>query len=181
MKTLSKSPADWIETERLHLVAPSVAYAADCHAYGSDPVFCEYLDAEPSRGIDDAAAFLRALIADNASGKRIYWLITLGDRAIGSLGFNMLFNPKHLTQDFGYGIGSEYWGRGYFNEAAGAVLDYGFNTLRLHRIQATTRADNRRSVAGLERLGFRHEATHEEFYQTADGRRDAAVWAKLAH
>ena len=82
-----------IETKRLVLVEPAVTYAADVHAYSSDPSFCEYIEAAPSRGIKDATAFLNGLIADNRAGKRIYWLIVLDGRAIGYNRFQYVVQP----------------------------------------------------------------------------------------
>ena len=46
------------------------------------------------------------------------------------------------------------WGKGYATEAAKAILDYGFNTLKLPVIYAIARSDNVRSLRVIQRLGM---------------------------
>jgi ribosomal-protein-alanine N-acetyltransferase len=54
-------------------------------------------------------------------------------------------------------LSPEFWGKSLMTEAAGAVLDYGFNVLNLHRIQATVLPENHRSVGLIEKLRFKRE------------------------
>lgn len=166
-----------LTTERLLLVPPSLAFVDDVFEYASDPVFCRYIDAEPAKRSDDAMSYLESLMAGNENRKRLYWLVIFEGHCVGSLGFNFLYNPRHRTQDFGYGLAPRVWGKGLFSEAAQPVLKYGFENLGLDRIQAATRSDNSRSVNALLRLGFRLEATLTRFYETSDGRADCALLA----
>lgn len=171
-----------LATDRLLLVPPSERHVADVFDYGGDPEFCAYISARPFTSQEQARDFLRALIDDNFAGRRSYWVVTLKDTgaAIGTMGFNFLFDRSSGVADFGYGIARSHWGAGLFQEAARAVVRYGFETLGLKRIQATTRADNARSVRGVEKAGFRREAELRSFYATTTGRADAVVLAILA-
>jgi RimJ/RimL family protein N-acetyltransferase len=63
----------------------------------------------------------------------------------------------HRQADLGFTFAREYQGRGLAREAAEAVLDYGFDTLNLHRVVAVADRENERSVALLGRLGMRRE------------------------
>lgn len=162
-------------TERLELIPPSLDFANDVFEYASSPDFCRYIDATPARTLNDTRNFLHNLIAANNNKERQYWLITIEGKCIGSLGFNFSFNPRHRTQDFGYGLSPDFWGQGIFSEAAATVIQYGFNVLNLDRIQALTRADNTRSVRALNQLGFSQEATLKRFYQLESGRADCAL------
>ena len=59
--------------------------------------------------------------------------------------------------------------------------DYGFTTMRLHRVQAHTIADNHRSVRLLERLGFQREGTLREYSWEDDlAFHDSAVYGLLS-
>jgi ribosomal-protein-alanine N-acetyltransferase len=72
-----------------------------------------------------------------------------------------------------------HWGQGIASEAARAVIDYGFTTMKLHRIQAHTIADNH-PVRLLERLGFRREGTMREYSLEDDlSFHDSAVYGLL--
>ena len=42
-------------------------------------------------------------------------------------------------------------------EASAAILEFGFTTLRLHRVFAQTTSDNAASIRVLERLGMQQE------------------------
>ena len=76
-------------------------------------------------------------------------------RVIGLLG---LIRGDHRQGEMGWALGAEYRGQGYATEAASALMDYGFNSLGLHRIHADTNSDNRASRRVMERLGMRREA-----------------------
>lgn len=65
--------------------------------------------------------------------------------------------PNFLTTDWvvGYLLRREYWGRGYATEALVAVLDYGFDVLRVPRIYAECYLANTASARVMERAGMR--------------------------
>jgi len=75
-------------------------------------------------------------------------------KVIGLLG---LIRQDHGQGEMGWVLGVEYRGQGYATEAARALMDYGFNTLGLHRIHADTSTDNVASWRMMERLGMRRE------------------------
>jgi ribosomal-protein-alanine N-acetyltransferase len=54
-----------------------------------------------------------------------------------------------------YGLAPGAWGRGYATESARAVLDFGFRSLGLRKITASTDVPNVASVRVIERLGMR--------------------------
>jgi len=61
--------------------------------------------------------------------------------------------------DVGFALLPQYAGRGYATESARAVLAYGRETLGLERIVGITAPDNRASIAVLEKIGLRFEAS----------------------
>jgi ribosomal-protein-alanine N-acetyltransferase len=62
-----------------------------------------------------------------------------------------------------YTIAREYWGQGLATEAAQAILDYGFEQLKLSRLICVIDAENRASRKVAEKIGmaFEREA-HDE-------------------
>lgn len=54
-----------------------------------------------------------------------------------------------------FGIGSQWWGKGFARESANAVMQYAFNQLGFDRINASTDAPNAGSARVLERLNMR--------------------------
>lgn len=63
----------------------------------------------------------------------------------------------HQRAELGYWVGVPHWGRGYATEAARACVAYGFEVLRLNRIDAMHFSRNAASGAVLRKAGFRHE------------------------
>lgn len=51
----------------------------------------------------------------------------------------------------------EYYNKGYASEAASAILKYGFEDLKLHRIVATCQPENIPSYRVMEKIGMRRE------------------------
>lgn len=91
-------------------------------------------------------------------GKAIRWGIYSKEDSclVGSCGFNSSLYQTHQGE-IGYELGLEYWGRGLMGEALGAILDYGFETLKLNRIEAYVMPENVNSQKLLQRLGFHKE------------------------
>lgn len=83
-----------------------------------------------------------------------------GKGLIGMIG--LVLTEKHSRGELGYWIGKPYWSRGYATEAAEAVLRYGFETLRLHRIWAGHFGRNPASGRVLEKIGMTYEGTRRQ-------------------
>jgi len=87
------------------------------------------------------------------------WAIALKDsrEIVGTIILIQLWDEEeNLTQDYeiGWHLKKSAWGKGYATEAAKAILDYGFNTLKLPVIYAIARSDNVRSLRVIQRLGM---------------------------
>lgn len=68
-----------------------------------------------------------------------------------------LANPGEA--ELGYWIAYKLWGHGLASEAAGRLVQRGFEELGLSRIWASTFIDNERSKRVLTKLGFRYDST----------------------
>jgi len=79
-------------------------------------------------------------------------------RVIGNVGFNAKRTGENLQGMIGWTLGKSYEGGGYATEAAAALLDYLFLSLRFHRVYALTSPKNPKSWRLMERLGMRREA-----------------------
>ena len=88
----------------------------------------------------------------------LFWAMTLKgeDRIIGGIVY-WNFDPGFHCAEIGYELHPAYWQQGLMSEGMKAVLDYGFNELGLHRIEATPFAENEPSCKFLAKLGFTYE------------------------
>jgi len=133
-------------------------------AYQSQP---EYLRYYPWNGRteEQVRAFLARFLAwQSEEPRRKYQLaVTLAETGelIGCCGIR-----KELAEsseaELGYEIAPAQWGQGYATEAARAMLAFGFDTLRLHRVWSTCVAENVASAHVLAKLGMRLEGRLRE-------------------
>jgi ribosomal-protein-alanine N-acetyltransferase len=72
---------------------------------------------------------------------------------------HMLFHPWFAPQiyEIGWVFNKGYHGQGYATEAAYALLEYGFETLQIHRVIATCQRENVPSYRVMEKLGMQRE------------------------
>ena len=78
-------------------------------------------------------------------------------KLIGTCGLEGI-NSKDNHATFGIVIGEkDCWSKGYGLEAAGLIINYGFQQLNLHRIYSNAVAFNERSIKFHKKVGFREE------------------------
>lgn len=75
-------------------------------------------------------------------------------RAVGQVSFNNVVRGAFCSCHLGFGIDAALEGRGLMREALERAIRWGFEDLRLHRIEANHRPENVRSGGLLRRLGF---------------------------
>ncbi len=75
---------------------------------------------------------------------------------IGLLGFK-IGNKKYRRGEVWFKLNSEHWNKGYGTECLKAIINYGFDTLNLHRIEAGCAVNNTGSTKVLEKAGMIRE------------------------
>jgi RimJ/RimL family protein N-acetyltransferase len=98
---------------------------------------------------------------------------------IGDCAFHIEADSPRLAW-VGYSLAPAFQGRGLATEAVGALVDYAFKVLGMHRVAAHTDARNAASIALLARLGFVHEARFARADWFKGGWEDDWVFARLA-
>jgi RimJ/RimL family protein N-acetyltransferase len=145
--------SDPVETQRLRVRPFSRGDWPDVHAYTSDAGVMTYVE-EGCMTEEQTRQFVDENLGDDA---RVYAVELLAEnRLIGHVNFYPWYGPR--TYEIGWVFHPRYHGRGYATEAAAALLRYGFETLRLHRIIATCQPENTPSWRVMEKLGMRREA-----------------------
>ncbi len=179
-----------LRTERLVLRPLEASDSADVYAYQRLPEVIRFLP-WPER--DRAEAYEHT--AKRANGRIlavdddfIVLALTLPgepsvddparDRVIGDL-MVRVSSVVHAQLEIGWVLHPDFQGRGFASEGARALLDFTFETLHPHRVQAMLDARNAASAALCERLGMRREATLlEEEYNDGEWQ-DTAVYGIL--
>ena len=170
-----------IETERLILRDFVPEDWAAILAYQSDPRYLRYY-AWTDRTEEEVRAFLQIFLERQQAHPRLKFqlAITLRENGqlIGNCGIRKDYAEARVA-DIGYELAPDYWGQGYATEAAGAIIAFGFEELKLHRIWADCVAENVASARVLEKLGMRLEGRLRE-NQCFKGRRwDTLIYGLL--
>lgn len=128
---------------------------------------------------DDAETWLSRHGPSAADGTGFTFAVTdREDRLVGAVGLALA--PRHRRAELGYWIGVEHWGRGFATEAGAAVLEFGFGTLGLNRIEAHCFVGNGASARVLEKLGMHFEGVLRQHVVKEGNPRDGLFYAILA-
>jgi len=167
MLKLNFTPFPELTTERLLLRQITMDDAADIFFLRSDERVLKYIGKEPAASIEEAKAFIQKIADIIKANDGILWGITLQEESSKVIGTICYWNvqPENYRSEFGYALHPEYWRKGRMKEAILKVLDYGFETMKLHSVEARTAPGNIASGAVLEATGFVKEGhLKDEFF-----------------
>ncbi|MDQ2718676.1 MAG: GNAT family N-acetyltransferase [Bacteroidota bacterium] len=90
----------------------------------------------------------------------IWWAVCSSDNKIfyGAGGLNNL-SKEHKKAEIGFWLISDFWGKGIMQEAMPLICNYGFDKLRLHRMEGFVETENTNCKRAMAKLDFRHEGT----------------------
>ncbi len=92
------------------------------------------------------------------------------------------WNKDHRRAEIGYVMEDEsYRNAGLMSEAVAAILEYGFNELKLHRIEALVGVNNIPSLRIMDKFEFIQEGLLREHTIQSDGYEDSIFFSKLTH
>jgi RimJ/RimL family protein N-acetyltransferase len=172
-----------LRTQRLLLRDVQPDDWRDVHGYASDPEVVKYMRWGPNTE-EQSRAKVAARTLEPAPSPRLNWELVIELKStrhvIGGCGIR-LHSTVNRDADIGYVLHRDYWGQGLITEAASAIIEVGFSTLRMHRIWATTDPENLRSIRVLERLGMRLEGLLRENLWCKERWRDSALYSVLEH
>jgi ribosomal-protein-serine acetyltransferase len=133
---------------------------------------------QTTRSPADVRAFIERSLASvtdrDANG------IWVGEEYVGNVGLRV--DVAMHAGELGYWNVRGVEGSGLITKACRRLIDYGFGERQLHRIEIHAAADNRRSRAVAERLGFTCEASMRDGHRHPDGTYvDQVVYGLLEH
>ena len=129
--------------------------------------------------IDDAENILSDYINEQKLQKSMRWAITYsaGNEFIG--GIRLVPNLSYNSAEVGFWIGKDYWRKGIAFETAARVIKFGFEVLKLNRIEAHAMQENTSSIKLLEKLGLKQEGYHPELVRKWGVYKDVLTFGML--
>jgi ribosomal-protein-alanine N-acetyltransferase len=101
------------------------------------------------------------------------------DTAVGLFQVRQL-EPGWGTAEWGFALGSAFWGTGIFSEGSEMVLDFVFETVGVHRLEARAAVQNGRGNGALQKVGAVQEGILRRSFLRDGQYMDQALWAILA-
>ena len=101
------------------------------------------------------------------------------DTAVGLFQVRQL-EPGWGTAEWGFALGSAFWGTGLFAEGARMVLEFAFETIGVHRLEARAAVLNGRGNGALGKLGAVKEGVLRRSFLRDGQYLDQVLWAILA-
>lgn len=84
------------------------------------------------------------------------------------------------TAEWGFAMGSGFWGTGVFLEGARMVLDFVFDTIGVHRLEARASVSNGRGNGALRKVGAAQEGLLRRAFERHGQHYDQVLWSILA-
>ena len=175
------SPFPELNTQRLLLRRMTKLDANEILCLRSNDRVMQYIDREKAKSTTDADIFISRINASIDSNNGIMWGIALienTNKLIGNIGFWRLIK-EHYRAEIGYMLHPDFWKKNIMKEAMQTVIDYGFNNMKLHSIEAHINPDNTASAKLLESTGFNKEAHFKEDFFFQGIFRDSAIYSRL--
>ena len=175
------SPFPEIKTGRLLLRKMTRDDAEEIFNLRSSEVVMKYIDRERAKSIKDAEVFIDRISSSIESNNGIIWGITIKEnptKLIGNIGYWRLIKENYRAE-VGYMLSPFFWKNGIMKEALLEVIDFGFNKMNLHSIEANINPGNAASAVLLESTGFVREAYFKEDYFFNGTFLDTVIYSRL--
>ena len=169
-------------TSRLNLMLISISDHDKIHELHSLPETDRFNTLGIPKNSSETQKIVEEWIIKNNNGKQTNFtfkveLIT--EKAfIGLIALN-LGNPKYKTAEVWYKFHPDYWNKGYATESLHKIIEFGFDNLNLHRIEAGCAVDNIGSIRTLEKAGMTREGGKRKVLPLKNGWSDNFEYAIL--
>ncbi len=106
--------------------------------------------------------------------------VTVGDSdvAIGIFQLREL-EPGFGTAEWGFAIGSAFWGSGVFTDGAQLMVQFAFETVGVHRLEARAAVKNGRGNGALRKIGAVQEGVLRRSFLRNGEYLDQVLWSIL--
>ena len=167
----ASTPFPQLLTKRLLLRQLTLSDADQIFSLRSNDVVNKYLDRPKANSLEDAKTFITTILFAISNHHSIYWAISFLNqpKLIGTICL-WNFSEQRDKAEIGYELLPEFQNKGIMQEAFSAVLQFGFEVLKLKMIEAWTVQQNESSIKILKRNYFeRNIEMEDKIDRTKDG------------
>ena len=172
-----------LETERLNIKPISKLNIEDVFNLQSLEETAKFNTSGIPKNIDETKSTVENWIVENAkeNTKRFTFSVELinGNEFIGLIGIN-LGKEHYKNAEVWFQYDYKFWNKGYATETLRKILDFGFENLKLHRIEGGCAIENIGSIKVLEKVGMLREAHTRKLLPLKSGWSDNYGYAILS-
>jgi len=170
-----------LNTKDLHLRTPVLTDADSMFAMLSDAETVKYWSNQPAKDSAEALRKLNEDLESAALGNSISWALSLhGEHKMIGKCVLFQFDQSNHRAEIGFILNRAYWRRGLMQQALEVVIKFGFEELKLHRLEADVDPGNTGSLAILEKLGFEREGFFRERWLICGDWKDSVMLGLLS-
>lgn len=147
----------------------------------SDCEVTKYLNINAFTHIGQAKEMIELLNQLAVEQKAMRWTIVLKEtnHPIGSCGYNTWIKEEGYRGEIGYDLDRKYWGQGIMSEALHGLIQFGFSTMGLNRIEALVEPGNIPSCKLLGKIGFCEEGLLRDYQYNKEKFTDLTMYSLL--
>jgi RimJ/RimL family protein N-acetyltransferase len=101
------------------------------------------------------------------------------DSAVGLFQIRQL-EPGFSTAEWGFALGSAFWGTGVFVDGANLAVDFAFDVIKSHRLEARAAVQNGRGNGALRKIGATQEGVLRKSFLRNGEYLDQVLWTILS-
>jgi RimJ/RimL family protein N-acetyltransferase len=132
----------------------------------------------PPTTVEGFERFISWTIREREAGRYLCFAVVPEgyDTAVGLFQVRQL-DPTFGTAEWGFAIGSAFWGKGLFTEGAALVVDFAFDVIGVHRLEARAAVANGRGNSALRKVGAIQEGVLRQSFLRGGKQYDQALWS----
>jgi ribosomal-protein-alanine N-acetyltransferase len=135
----------------------------------------------PPTSVEGFERFIAWTHRERTAGRYVcYGIVPAGcEDAVGIIQLRQL-GPSMEVAEWGFALGSRFWGTGVFQTSARAVLAFTFAVLGTMRIEARSATENGRGNGALQKLGATREGVLRKSFLKDGVYHDQVLWSIVA-
>jgi len=173
-------PVDDIQCNQIYLRQINKTDVQAIFKIYSDNKVTKYLDDPAMERLVHAEYFIDKVMLGYLNGHLLEWAIVEKNKnsLIGTIHYKE-WDYKHGHAEIGFALSREWWGKGIMKELLSPFLQFGFNELKLNRIQANIHTSNKTCTKLFENFGFKIEGILRERFCLNNTPQDVMVVSLL--
>jgi RimJ/RimL family protein N-acetyltransferase len=134
----------------------------------------------PPTTIEGFERFIAWTHRERAAGRYVCFAVVPHgmDGAVGIFQIRQL-DPAFETAEWGFAIGSAFWGTGVFQDGAAMIVDFTFDAIGAHRLEARAAVANGRGNGALRKIGAQQEGVLRKSFLRNGEYLDQTLWTIL--